>query len=384
MEKAIWVCGEALIDLIPEVDAQTKSKKVVVGGGPANTAVALARLGHNAVFIGGISTSDIYGNIIKTNLEENKVDLSLAHFVAKPTCTADVTLNENGGATYVFTIEGTATFDYRKDWLPTISESAPALLHIGTLVTVIEPGATTLFDWATQVSEQAPVLLDPNIRPTVIPDRAKYQLLIERWFEIATVIKFSDDDLSWLYEGYSLEEIINGLLKHECKVVVITRGANGIAAYYRKQVSDIAINLNKSANNEVSIKETAGSENSGNESSTNETSSIKNVKGDNNSGISDIEAVNMDFNLICVEVPGVKVEVVDTIGAGDTVGAVLAQSLYKNEWDLITNPNFDESEVNSAIKNTLQAAAVAAAITCSREGANPPTNAEIKQMLSKM
>ena len=63
MPREIWVCGEALIDLIP----QDHQKIAIVGGGPANTAKALARLGFDSYFIDGIS-SDAFGQMIKAEL----------------------------------------------------------------------------------------------------------------------------------------------------------------------------------------------------------------------------------------------------------------------------------------------------------------------------
>ena len=78
---SIWVCGEVLIDILPT--------GAVVGGGPANTAKALARLGYEVDFIDGIST-DAYGQKAKAELLYDGVNLKYAHFTDKPTCTADV------------------------------------------------------------------------------------------------------------------------------------------------------------------------------------------------------------------------------------------------------------------------------------------------------
>ena len=78
MSKEIWVCGEALIDLIPK-DGQ---KIAIVGGGPANTAKALARLGFDSYFIDGIS-SDAFGQMIKAELLNDGVNLKYAHFSDK-------------------------------------------------------------------------------------------------------------------------------------------------------------------------------------------------------------------------------------------------------------------------------------------------------------
>ena len=287
-ESIIWVAGEALIDLVPIGD----SRVPIVGGGPANTAKALARLGINTSFIGGIS-SDEHGESIAKELDS--VDLSKALRSDLPTALAIVSLNESGSASYEFKLEGTATFDFSRDWLP---QGKPEVLHIGTLATLIEPGASELFEWAS--GHDVPTVFDPNIRPSVLGDRVKYRSAVERWFGISDVIKLSDEDLKWL--GYSGVE---GLFEFGVKLVVVTRGSEGISGY------------------------TSAGE---------------------------------------VSVPGVPVEVVDTVGAGDTVGAVIVEGILR--FGL-------EEVVNEKLFSVLSRAAKAASITCSRAGANPPTLEEL-------
>jgi fructokinase len=99
---SIWVCGEVLIDILPTGP--------VVGGGPANTAKALARLGYDVDFIDGIST-DAYGISARKELSRDEVGLDLSFSSDKPTCTATVTLDSKGSASYEFLIDGSATFD---------------------------------------------------------------------------------------------------------------------------------------------------------------------------------------------------------------------------------------------------------------------------------
>jgi fructokinase len=293
---SIWVCGEVLIDILPTGP--------VVGGGPANTAKALARLGHDVHFIDGIST-DAYGQSAREELLRDGVNLDLALASDKPTCTATVTLDAAGGASYEFLIDGTATFDFAAAWLPDPYRYQPQVLHIGTLVTMIEPGASVLYDWAMQVAELAPIVFDPNIRPSVQPDRDLYEAAVEKWAALAAVIKVSDDDLAWLFPGQSIDDVANRWINDGAFLVVVTRGADGLVGY------------------------TADGR---------------------------------------VEVPGVKVDVVDTVGAGDTVGAVvveamLAHGLIELRGDLL--------------RSVLTRAAAAAAITCSRKGAQPPYKHEL-------
>ena len=85
---SIWVCGEVLIDLIPDASGE---RTPYVGGGPANTAKALARLGHDVQFIDGIS-HDKYGQMSEKELLDDEVKLDLALKSDKPTCLAIITL----------------------------------------------------------------------------------------------------------------------------------------------------------------------------------------------------------------------------------------------------------------------------------------------------
>ena len=293
---SIWVCGEVLIDILPTGP--------VVGGGPANTAKALARLGHDVYFIDGIS-SDAYGQVARTELLRDGVNLDLALVSDKPTCTASVTLDAAGGASYEFLIDGTATFDFAPSWLPDPYRFQPQVLHIGTLVTVIEPGASALYDWAMQVAEFAPIVFDPNIRPSVQPDRDLYEAAVEKWAALSAVIKVSDDDLAWLFPEVSIDDVAKRWINDGVFLVVITRGANGIVGFTEDGR---------------------------------------------------------------VEVPGVKVDVVDTVGAGDTVGAIVVEAMIEHGLIELRGDRLQE---------VLSRAAHAAAITCSRQGAEPPYKHEL-------
>ena len=293
---SIWVCGEVLIDILPTGP--------VVGGGPANTAKALARLGHDVHFIDGIS-SDAYGQAARTELLRDGVNLDLALASDKPTCTATVTLDAAGGASYEFLIDGTATFDFHSSWLPDPYRFQPQVLHIGTLVTVIEPGASALYDWAMQVAEFAPIVFDPNIRPSVQPNRDLYEAAVEKWAALSAVIKVSDDDLAWLFPEVSIDDVANRWINDGVFLVVVTRGANGIVGFTEDGR---------------------------------------------------------------VEVPGVKVDVVDTVGAGDTVGAIVVEAMIEHGLIELRGDR---------LHKVLSRAAHAAAITCSRQGAQPPYKHEL-------
>jgi fructokinase len=234
---SIWVCGEVLIDVLPTGP--------VVGGGPANTAKALARLGHAVDFVGGIST-DEYGQMARKELERDGVGLKLANESDKPTCTATVQLDKAGSATYQFAIDGTVTFDFLHSWLPDPEKLKPSVLHIGTLATVVEPGASALFDWAVKCAEFAPIVYDPNVRPSFLGNREKYCQAVEKWVGISSVVKLSDEDIAWLYPDESMDEVAHRWLEGETSLVVVTRGAKGIIGYTKgaqEEVESYAVKL---------------------------------------------------------------------------------------------------------------------------------------------
>jgi fructokinase len=294
------VAGEVLIDLIPNGDQYF----AVVGGGPANTAKALANLGVKTHFIDGIST-DNYGQMSKAELLSANVLLDYAKYSTKPTCTAKIKLSKSGSASYEFIIEDTATFDFSATWLPGPQRLKPSLLHIGTLATIIEPGASVLFEWAQSVVHVAPIVFDPNIRPAVLSDRDEYVKKVEKWVAISSAVKVSDEDLNWLYPGKAINEIASKWLEVGVQLVVVTLGDKGITAYRKDE--------------EISVD-------------------------------------------------AVKVDVADTVGAGDTVGAVLVEAIVDNGLDRLTG---------EVLKTMLKRAVMAAAITVSRTGANPPSKDEI-------
>jgi fructokinase len=297
---SIWVCGEVLIDVLPTGP--------VVGGGPANTAKALARLGHDVEFIDGIST-DTYGVSARKELERDGVGLSLSLSSDKPTCTATVSLDLHGSASYEFLIDGTATFDFAHLWLPDPERLKPSVLHIGTLVTIVEPASSVLYEWAVKTAEFAPVVFDPNVRSSVVADRNKYRAAVEKWVGISSVVKLSDDDISWLYPDQSMDEVAKNWIAVGTSLVVVTRGAHGIIGYTEHGFE---------------------------------------------------------------EVDGAKVAVVDTVGAGDTVGAILVEGII----------NHSVSGLQGQVLNVvLHRAAIAAGITVSRAGAQPPRLHELVEAL---
>jgi fructokinase len=293
--KKVWVAGEALMDLIPVVGGD---RVPIIGGGPANTAKAVARLGYPTYFVGGISSGE-YGRAVELELQRSGVDLSLVHRGDSPTALAIATINEAGLASYEFKLDSTVSFNFHSSWLP---KEDVEVIHIGSVATLLEPGASELYKWLSDKS--AIVVFDPNVRPSIQGDREVYRNSVERWIELAKIVKLSEDDFSWLYES-SESDVIANWLSRGTEIVVVTRAERGLSAFTR------------------------------------------------------------DGRIEC---PAAKVKLVDSVGAGDTIGAVIVEGLLKYGLDGLRA---------DVLMKVLERAAKAAGITCSRAGANPPWKEEL-------
>ena len=293
--KRAYVAGEALMDLI-EFEGEVVAH---VGGGPANTAKALARLGCDSFFVGGIST-DEYGRLVESDLSDSGVNLSFVNKSNLPTALARAVIDENGTASYEFELEDTSSFAFSTSWLPT---DFTDVIHVGSVATVLEPGASELYKWVSR--SDAVVVFDPNVRPSIQSDKDSYRAAVEKWISLCDVVKLSEDDLSWLYSELE-EEVIGEWLKSGVSLVVVTLGAAGLRAYFDGGV---------------------------------------------------------------VTVAAAEISLVDTVGAGDTIGAILVEGVLNHGLSGLVD--------EKVLREVLERAVKAAGITCSRAGANPPWRSEL-------
>jgi fructokinase len=304
----IIVCGEALIDRIPpKFPAPSGGQGERVdspGGGPFNTARALARLGIRTQFLGRLST-DPSGRRLRGLLSEDGVDLSLTSVGPEPTTMAMADIDRDGHAAYRFASDGTSAPNLTPQMLPASFSPDVKALHVGTLGLVFEPMATTIADLVDREHNKRLVMVDPNIRPSAVPDKSRLERIIAQ----STIVKTSDADVTWLYPTLDLESAARALLARGPRLVVVTLGSAGAFALC------------------------AGTE---------------------------------------VRVPAPPVDVVDTIGAGDTFGAALLAWLSDHE-RLIRDLHLDRDELRDA----LDFACLVASITCSRAGADPPWRREL-------
>ncbi|MFI1213305.1 carbohydrate kinase [Streptomyces sp. NPDC020802] len=226
----ITVLGECVADAFTEPTSTSNelALRVLPGGGPANTAVSLARLGTPARFLARLS-GDVFGRLFRAHLEASGVDLSDAVQAAEPSTLAVAELDDRGQAAFSFHAQNTADWQWTPEELARVDLSETACLHTGSLALVRQPGATVVEDFLAAAAPHATISIDPNVRPLLVrPD--VYRARLAHWCTLADVLRLSEDDLELLLPGTPPEKACDIWHAAGARLVVITRGADGALA----------------------------------------------------------------------------------------------------------------------------------------------------------
>lgn len=220
----IVVAGESLIDLIPNDPGHLTAH---CGGGPFNTAQALARLGQRVSFLGSIS-DDALGLRLRARLDEEGVGVDTLVATSLPTTLALAEIDETGSAQYRFYTDGTAAPALTVPGALAALPAAYDALYVGGLGLALEPIADAIAALVQAANDAgALVMVDPNVRPSAIRARAPYLARLERVLRRAHVVKVSVEDLAWLQPDRTPADAARALLDAGPRVVLLTRSAHG-------------------------------------------------------------------------------------------------------------------------------------------------------------
>lgn len=229
---------------------------------------------------------------------------------------ASVRPGRTSTAEAVLDAHGAATYTFDLTWDPDTAglPEAPDAVHTSSIAAVLEPGATTLSALLRSARGSSTISYDPNARPTLMGAPEDVRARIEENIALSDVVKASDEDVAWLYGTEDVEDVAASWRDLGPSLTVLTRGGDGAVAF--------------SASGRV-------------------------------------------------QVAPVRVEVVDTVGAGDTFSAGILDALAAK--GLL---GADRREMLAAIPSddlatVLRRAAALSAITVSRAGANPPWSHEL-------
>ncbi|MGW4809431.1 carbohydrate kinase family protein [Kitasatospora sp. NPDC004272] len=229
--RQITVVGECVADAFVERDGSRPGElglRVLPGGGPANTAVALARLGTPTRFVGRIS-ADPFGRLFREHLTGSGVDLTGTVAAAEPSTLALAALDDEGRATYSFHAEGTADWQWTGAELAAARGDGSVCLHTGSLALVREPGGPRIEELLAGARPHATVSIDPNVRPLLAAPE-QYRRRLDRWCELADLLRLSEDDLHALLPGAAPEDACDRWHAAGARLVVVTLAERGALA----------------------------------------------------------------------------------------------------------------------------------------------------------
>ncbi|MFD0916631.1 carbohydrate kinase [Pseudahrensia aquimaris] len=227
----ILCCGEALIDMLPDVNGKGEHVlRPVTGGSVFNTAIALGRLEETTGFFSGVS-NDGFGRKLIADLEDSSVDHSLCLRSDRPTTLAVVDLSD-GNATYTFYDEGSAGREILPSDMPAVPGNVSTLLF-GGISLIPEPCGSAYESLLIENSANHLTYIDPNIRPNFIDDEDKHRTRIRRMIEHSDIVKVSDEDLSWIEPNMDFNATAQKWLGHGTSIILISRGGDGSEAHFK-------------------------------------------------------------------------------------------------------------------------------------------------------
>ncbi|WP_329167458.1 PfkB family carbohydrate kinase (plasmid) [Streptomyces sp. NBC_01717] len=224
----ILVLGEALVDLVPVLEqavGEPTLLHVQPGGGPANVAVGLGRLGMSPTLAGGLG-EDAFARMLEERLDSAGVDLSLCVRSGLPTALA-VSDSDGAGASYNCHFKETASFQL-PDLRPTLSRFEA--VYVGGLAAVVDPAARVVAATARAAARTSLLVVDPNVREFGMLEPVVCRGLLRGLVSLAHVVKASDEDLVRLWPGRDPEAIARTLARAG-RLIVMTRGAHGSTAF---------------------------------------------------------------------------------------------------------------------------------------------------------
>ena len=310
-------CGDALVDFLPVASVDGRDAAVPVAGGSCLN-IAVGMARLGApAGFVGGISTDLFGRIVADHALNSLVDLRYATRSAHQTTLAFVRY-VGGEPQYAFYDAATAS----RNWTyrtGAIPFDAIEAIHVGSTTLANDEGATQALAMIEDAAGATTISFDPNCRPNLVSDKARYVDRMDAFALAGDIVRMSDVDFEFLYGGDDCAEKAKSLIAAGTSLVVVTRGIKGAQAWHRA----------------------AGH----------------------------------------VQVDAPTIDVVDTIGAGDSFQAALLfalRAIGRIKRGALAQMNAGE------LDRALSFAAACAAFTCSRAGADPPRHSDVGPALSRL
>ncbi|MEY9967824.1 fructokinase [Streptacidiphilus sp. MAP12-16] len=323
-EAPTLVIGEALTDILAGPSGPRRCRP---GGSPANVALGLARLDHPVQLATRVGRDGL-GQELQSHLRGSGVLLTEGSVVDAPTSSATACLDRRGVATYDFDI----SWDLPPAVVEVARSGATGHLHTGSIAATLAPGADQVLAAVDAARGRSTVSYDPNLRPALLGSPDEERPRIEHLVSASDVVKASQEDLEWLYPDRDIRRMAFRWARSGPSLVVLTLGAGGAQAWWRQGRYDL---------------------------------------------------------------PAMPVEVNDTVGAGDAFMAGLISGLLRAGMLGGGARRSDGPRARTRLRaatatanprpelvRALFLASHAAALTCTREGADPPTRSEVSDWVA--
>lgn len=242
--------GELLIDFVPTISGvsliEAPAFKKAPGGAPANVAAGLAKLGVSCAFLGKVG-EDAFGHFLKETLDEVGVNTSGLVFSQEArTALAFVSLRADGEREFMFYRNPSADMLYTPDEVDFNLIRSAKIFHFGSISLISEPSRSATLA-AVETAHDAGTLIsyDPNLRLALWPDKAAaLEGMLSVW-ELADLIKVSDEELVFLTGLEDLDEAVERLWHDRLQLLVVTMGKQGCRYYtpeFNGEVSGFKVN----------------------------------------------------------------------------------------------------------------------------------------------
>jgi len=310
-------CGDALIDFLPVKSVDGRDAVAPVVGGSCLN-IAVGMARLGApAGFVGGISTDLFGRMIADHASASQVDLRYATRSDHQTTLAFVR-HVAGEPQYAFYDEATAS----RRWTyrrGSLPFDEIEAIHVGSTTLTNEPGVAETLAMVDDARASVTIAFDPNCRPNLVHDRRRYIDQMDAFAAKADIVRMSDVDFEFLYGGSDYAERAKSLLEAGTNLVVVTRGTKGAQAWHGQ----------------------AGA----------------------------------------VDVKAPAVDVVDTIGAGDSFQAALLFALRTiGRIERVSLAQATSEEVG----RVLSFAAACAAFTCGRAGADPPRQSDVGAELARL
>jgi len=310
-------CGDALIDFLPVKSADGRDAAVPVAGGSCLN-IAVGMASLGApAGFVGGISTDLFGRIIADHALASQVELRYATRSEHQTTLAFVR-TVGGEPQYAFYDEGTAS----RNWIyrpGSIPFDEIEAIHVGSTTLANDQGAAQALAMLEDARGSVTISFDPNCRPKLVKHKTHYVERMNAFAAIADIVRMSDVDFEFLYGGGDHAGRAKSFIEAGASLVVVTRGIKGAQAWHKE------------------------------------------------AGVVEVEAPTVD--------------VVDTIGAGDSFQAALLfalRAIGRIKSESLAQTNADE------LRRALSFASGCAALTCGRAGADPPRQADVGPELSRL